>query len=170
MSTLLFFDLWPGGVGHGVLKLVWETYSKKASSWRKDNALCKVSRGLTFGIPTDTPANKKVHVLLLFIAKFVMALSQINYVLIIHLISFMMLLADGKVMYMFISQLVNKYTTFLDMGHWNISYKKYLPTFAPGSGTPAIASWRFGAEEEPEMTAVEKSWAVVDFSSWRNFR
>ena len=69
-----------------------------------------------------------------------MALSQINYVFINHLISFMMLLADGKVMYIFISQLINKYTTYLDMGHCNISYTKYLPTFAPGSGTPAIAS------------------------------
>jgi len=31
-------------------------------------------------------------------------------------------------------------------------------------------SCKFGAEDDPEMTAVLNSCAVVDFNSWRNLR
>lgn len=41
------------GDGQGVLKMVAVTYSRKASSCRKDRALCSVSKGLMLGMPTD---------------------------------------------------------------------------------------------------------------------
>ena len=64
-SELLLDDLRPGGVGQGVLKLVWVTYSKKASSWRNDKELCNVSRGRMLGIP-EAGKNRliKIHFLL----------------------------------------------------------------------------------------------------------
>jgi hypothetical protein len=34
------------------------TYSKKASNWRRDKALCNVSKGLILGIPTDKTVTK----------------------------------------------------------------------------------------------------------------
>ena len=46
---------------------------------------------------------------------------------------------------------------------------KNSPKFAPFLGIH-LASCKFGAEEDPEMTAVLKSCAVVDFSSCKNLR